>query len=183
MAPLTDARLRELIRHYAAPLRLYACQWTREPDDVVQESLVDLARTDPPPHNEVRWLYASVRHKALNAARAEHRRERHHRRAVDGKPAWFLQHDSTLADDTRDLLQRLDSLQREIVIARIWGGLKFSEIANLTGCALTTVHRHYRSALNQLADWLDPSPSAPNDRNDSNAPNPPSRLNHERSEI
>ena len=183
MAPLTDARLRELIRHYAAPLRLYACQWTREPDDVVQESLVDLARADPSPHNEVRWLYASVRHKALNAARAEHRREHHHRRAADGKPEWFLPCDSTLADDTRELLQRLDSLQREIVIARIWGGLKFAEIAQLTGCALTTVHRHYSSALNQLADWLDPNPDDRNAPSNSNDRNPPSRLNHERSEI
>ena len=45
MAPLTDARLRELIRHYAAPLRLYACQWTREPDDVVQGRLLVAAST------------------------------------------------------------------------------------------------------------------------------------------
>lgn len=157
MAPITDARLRELIRQYAAPLRLYACQWTREPDDVVQEALVDLSRQDPPPENEVAWLYGLVRHKSLNAARAEQRRRDHHRRANDGKPLWFEPHDLLAAQDAQDLVQRLAPLKREIVIARIWGGLKFHEIAQLTGCPLTTVHRHYESALNQLADWLEPS--------------------------
>ena len=172
MAPLTDARLRELIRRYAAPLRLYACQWTRDPDDVVQESFVDLTRADPPPQNDVSWLYASVRHKALNAARAERRRKNHHRRAAEQKPVWFLPHDTTFTADAQELLQRLDFLRREIVIARVWGGLKFKEISQLTGCSLASVHRHYSAALNQLADWLEPSDQES-----------PSRSNHERTTI
>jgi RNA polymerase sigma-70 factor (ECF subfamily) len=44
--------------------------------------------------------------------------------------------------------------QREVVIARIWGGLTFDEIAALVRDSRTTVHRRYNEALATLRERL-----------------------------
>jgi len=56
------------------------------------------------------------------------------------------------------LMKSLDALpmeQREVVIARIWGGLTFDEIAALTGDSRTTVFRRYGEALEVLREKLE----------------------------
>jgi RNA polymerase sigma-70 factor (ECF subfamily) len=55
-------------------------------------------------------------------------------------------------------LEHLDALppdQREVVVARIWGGLTFDEIAALVGEPRTTVYRRYGEALEVLREKLE----------------------------
>jgi DNA-directed RNA polymerase specialized sigma24 family protein len=44
--------------------------------------------------------------------------------------------------------------QREVVVARIWGGLTFEELAHLVGCSLPTAHRRYQAGLVALRERL-----------------------------
>jgi RNA polymerase sigma-70 factor (ECF subfamily) len=45
--------------------------------------------------------------------------------------------------------------QREVVVARIWGGLTFEEVARLAGCSLPTAQRRYQAGLAVLRERLD----------------------------
>src|SRR5262249_25427490 len=53
------------------------------------------------------------------------------------------------------LLADLPLEQREVVVARIWGGLTFEDVARLAGCSLPTAHRRYQAALAALRERLE----------------------------
>lgn len=59
------------------------------------------------------------------------------------------------ADTALAVLDRLDSMAREIVELKIYGGLTFEEIAAITGQPLGTVATRYRRALESVRDWLE----------------------------
>jgi RNA polymerase sigma-70 factor (ECF subfamily) len=151
-------RLRQLIDERGAALALYARQWCRAPDDAVQEALIDLLRQDPVPDHPIAWLYKVVRRRAMNLARAERRRDRHHHRAGRERESWFLPAENAALEeavDVESLLRQLPRLEREIVVSRIWGELSFDQIANVVGRSTSSVHRRYRRALAELARILD----------------------------
>ena len=59
-------------------------------------------------------------------------------RTIDGcDSAFYLQ----------ELLQSISQEQREVVILRIHDGLKFHEIAKITGCNLSTVKSRFRLGI------------------------------------
>jgi DNA-directed RNA polymerase specialized sigma24 family protein len=69
MPQLTGQLLAELLDRHGAALKLYARQWCRVPDDVVQQAFIDLATCADVPVNPVAWLFASVRRRAISQAR------------------------------------------------------------------------------------------------------------------
>jgi len=143
--------LQELIDARGAALALYARQWCSAPEDAVQEALVELLRQHPPPENLVGWLYTTVRRRAMNQARAAGRQAKHLRAAAEQREMWFTPCDPPDSEvDLKALLTRLPNLEREIVIARIWGELSFAQIAELVDQPLSTVHRRYQQALAEL---------------------------------
>jgi RNA polymerase sigma-70 factor (ECF subfamily) len=155
--------LGRLFDEHAAALALYARQWCAAPEDVVQEAFIALARQSTAPERVVPWLYRVVRHGALAAARAE-RRRRHREAHVSVSEAWFSEADDRLdAQRAQALLSELEPELREVIVARLWGGLTFEEIARLQGCSLTTAHRRYQAGLARLSERLEPScnPSIP----------------------
>lgn len=153
----TDAeQLRQLLDAHGAALMLYARQWCRAPDDALQEALIELLRQNPVPDNRVAWLYKTVRRRAMNLARGEHRRAKHHRRASRQRESWFLPADDTLDEpiDLEPFLAELPQLEREIVVARIWGALSFGQIAELVDRSTSSVHRRYQRALTELGKMI-----------------------------
>ena len=52
------------------------------------------------------------------------------------------------------MIERLPPLEREIVVARIWGDLPFDEIAELVDVSTSTAHRRYQKALAMLGDMI-----------------------------
>jgi RNA polymerase sigma-70 factor (ECF subfamily) len=52
------------------------------------------------------------------------------------------------------ILEELPQLEREVVVARIWGGLTFQQIGELIGATDSTAHRRYESALAALRQKL-----------------------------
>jgi RNA polymerase sigma-70 factor (ECF subfamily) len=72
-----------------------------------------------------------------------------------GEP-WFEAADESRLDaaTATRALQRLPLAEREVVVARIWGGLSFEEIAGLTDASTSTVHRRYQAGLAALRERL-----------------------------
>jgi RNA polymerase sigma-70 factor (ECF subfamily) len=158
--------LGRLFDEHAAALALFARSWCDAPEDVVQDAFVALARQDPGPDRPVAWLYRVVRNGAIAASRRSRRRRRREHRAADresapGAPCFDATDDRIDAAHASRLLEELDPETREIIIARLWGGLTFEEAARLQGCSVTTAHRRYQAGLSRLHERLE-SPWTPN---------------------
>jgi RNA polymerase sigma-70 factor (ECF subfamily) len=156
-------QLGRLLDAHAAALTLYARQWCAAAEDAVQEAFLKLAaRRDPPP-DAVPWLYAVTRNLARTAGRSERRRRRHEAEAAARTPTWFAPTEGTLdAGAAAAALVTLPDDEREVVVARVWGGLSFDDIGRLTGTSAATAHRRFAAGLARLRERLRlPCPSSP----------------------
>ena len=154
--------LGRLFDEHASALVLFARPLCEAPEDVVQDAFVALARQDPAPDRPVAWLYRVVRNGAIAASRKSRRRRGRERRAAGREVVpWFDAADDRIdAERAARLLAELEDDERSVVIARVWGGLTFDEVARSLGCSLTTAHRRYRSGLARLHERLE-SPCSP----------------------
>src|SRR5438309_7767711 len=85
---MTTRQLADLIDAHAAALVLFARQWSAAPEDVVQETFCKLVVQARPPDDPVAWLYRVVRNAAIDAGKADRRRQR--REAAVARPVlWF----------------------------------------------------------------------------------------------
>jgi RNA polymerase sigma factor (sigma-70 family) len=155
MGRIGPENLSRLFDEYASALVLYARQRCDAPEDVVQEAFVALARQRTAPDRAVPWLYRVVRNAALGAARSSRRRRKREARVWGGE-AWFAATDDRVdAQSAQALLSELEPDIRETIVARLWGGLTFEEIARVQGCSLTTAHRRYQAGLTRLHERLE----------------------------
>jgi RNA polymerase sigma-70 factor (ECF subfamily) len=154
MPRIAPEELGRLYREHAPALRLYARQWPGGDEDLVQDAFVKLAQQSPAPDQVLAWLYRVVRNAALTAGRGAARRRRREAQAGSSE-AWFAAADDHLdGREATRLLAELPLEQREVVVARIWGGLTFEEVARLTGYSLPTAHRRYQAGLAALRERL-----------------------------
>ncbi|MGO9466532.1 MAG: RNA polymerase sigma factor [Isosphaeraceae bacterium] len=154
--------LGRLFDEHAAALVLFARQWCDAPEDIVQDAFLALARQESQPDRAVAWLYRVVRNGAIAASRQSrrrrHREQRSASRECDPAPggSWFAATDDRIdAEHAALLLADLDGETREVIVARLWGGLTFEEVARLQGCSLTTAHRRYQAGLSRLQARLE----------------------------
>jgi RNA polymerase sigma factor (sigma-70 family) len=144
-----------LVDAHAARLILYARQWCGTPEDVVQEALLKLVRLRPPPDDVVAYLYRMVRNGALDADKMQRRRQR--RESLAARPtSWFVEPavEELDAETTVRALERLPAEQREVIVARLWGGLSFEQIASVAGCSASTAFRRYEAGIEALRRLL-----------------------------
>lgn len=158
-APMDEAGqelLTRLLDEHGAALVLYAQQWCNAPEDVVQEAFVRLMRQRPVPENVVGWLYRVVRNEAISTSRADARRTRHESAAAYRGEPWFAVAAGAGLDATAaaDALRTLPIEQRETIVARLWGGLSFVQIGELTNTSQSTAHRRYVAGLAALQERL-----------------------------
>jgi RNA polymerase sigma factor (sigma-70 family) len=156
MSAITPEAVARLFDRHAAALELYAGQWVRAPADVVQVAFLQLVRQKRLPDRPAAWLYRVVRNAAISASRHELRRMRHEQAAGRNDQLRLeFEPDSPLdaATAARELAA-LPNDDREVLIARIWGGLTFEEIAEVSGCSTSAAHRRYESALGALRKRL-----------------------------
>jgi RNA polymerase sigma-70 factor (ECF subfamily) len=161
----TPELLGRLLDEQAGALALFAAQWTANADDCVQEALIELARQPRLPKNPVAWLYRVVRNRAISQNRSAQRRERREQfaqrlrdrecgQASAGKGETFAE-----AIDSGALSAALAAIadeQREVIVARTWGGLNYQEIGALVGCSTSTAQRRYEAGLIALRERLQP---------------------------
>ncbi|MEQ1830619.1 MAG: sigma-70 family RNA polymerase sigma factor [Pirellula sp.] len=157
MNRINDQQLEQIVSRHGAALVLYARQWCNLPDDAVQEALCELVQAPEIPMDVVPWLFKAVRFRALNIARSERRRDSHQRAASQLRDAWFTCRTETNleAAELQIFLSKLPEMEREIVVARVWGELTFEQIAELTDMASSTVHRFYTRSMSRLKVLLD----------------------------
>jgi RNA polymerase sigma-70 factor (ECF subfamily) len=145
-----------LVDRHAAALVLYARQWCAAPEDVVQEAFLKLVARGAPPEHPVAWLYRVVRNAAVSAGRTERRRQRHEAAAAARAPAWFDDSgaEGLDAEAATAALRALPLEEREIIVAHLWGGLTFEQIAEVADCSISTAHRRYVAGLATLRERL-----------------------------
>lgn len=150
--------LQELFASLSSALVLYARQWCKNPEDAVQEAFIDLASCSSEPTSPKGWLYATTRRKAQNIARAESRQRSHLEQWIqqdnENRTGEYWTEPSTrngiAASEVLDGLDSLESEQREMIIAKVWGELTFEELAELMNCSSASAYRRYVSALAEL---------------------------------
>lgn len=154
--PVGPDLLERLFSRHATALEFYARQWCANSEDVVQEALVLLAAEPQVPQDVAAWLYRVVRTRAINASRSANRRKRYESAAALPERTWFVSSPSDAIDAhaAAAALEGLPDEQREVVVARVWGGLTFQQIGQLTGTSDSTAHRRYLAALDTLRKKL-----------------------------
>lgn len=156
MSGMTPDILSRLVSEQAGALVLYARQWCDAPEDVVQDAFLKLMGQTAISDNVVPWLYRVVRNQALTVSRSNRRRRRHESAAAAKKEPWFEGGEGTGLDGeaTTEGLRGLPPEQREVIIAHLWGGLTFEQVAELVGCSASTAHRWYMAGLSSLRERL-----------------------------
>ena len=162
-------QLGRLIDRHAGALTLYARQWSDTPEDAVQDAFLTLSGLRVEPDNPAAWLFRAVRNAAINAGLAARRRRRHESAAASSSPPWFEPESEGAAIDPESVSDALRSLpvdRREVIVAHLWGGLTFEQIAALMGTSSSTAHRLYQSGLAALRSRLEVPCPTPNPRPD-----------------
>lgn len=157
--PITASELAKLLDEHANPLRLFASQWSNSPDDCVQEAFVQLAAQRPKPDSPIAWLYQVVRRRALNDLRGNTRRAMREKQVARMDVSSSNPADQLLSDERQQQIQasleRLPAESRELIVLRIWSGLTWSEIGDLTGCSTSAAQRRFVNALKLMKDDLE----------------------------
>jgi len=143
-----------LVEGHSGRLVLFARQWTSAPEDAVQEAFLRLARLSVDPDDPVAWLYRATRNAAIDAGKGERRRGR--REAATARRDWFVQPEVNGLDAEAAVaaLERLPPEQREVIVARLWGGLGLEQIAAVMGCSASTAHRRHEAGIEALRRLL-----------------------------
>ncbi|MBN2216634.1 MAG: RNA polymerase sigma factor [Pirellulales bacterium] len=162
-------KLDELLRRHGGPLVLYARQWCDAAEDVVQDVFLRLFQQTIVPDKIVGWLYRAVRNRAIDEARGEARRQRREGLVASNGEPWFKPTDGEGLDApaVAAALEALPIDQRETIVARLWGGLSFGQIAELTGTSSSTAARRYQLGLATMRErlrvtWVKTKNSRPN---------------------
>jgi len=153
-----DEEIARLYKAHGPALLLYARQWAdvATAQDIVQVVFTRLLSSRRVPADARPWLFQCVRHEAVSQFRSGQRRERRERSVAQSRADWFIVRfeDRLDARAAQEALATLPLPQREIVVLRIWSGLTFGQIADITGLALSNVHGQYQAALAALAERL-----------------------------
>jgi RNA polymerase sigma factor (sigma-70 family) len=153
---ISHQQIERLIDEHGAALVLYARQWCSDPDDAVQEAFIELLRSLTVPDDPTAWLFTTTKRRAMNQTRGESRR-RNRNKLANGSTRettapWFTIQLEKLeeAQQLQQQLELLEPLEREIVVAHVWGELTFAQIAALVDVSSSAAHRHYQTALAKL---------------------------------
>ena len=152
---MTARSVADLIDAHAAALVLFARQWTTAPEDVVQDAFCKLTAQRTWPDDPAAWLYRVVRNGAIDAGKAERRRQR--REAAVARPVRWFEEATIEGLDASTAVAALESLpdpEREVIVARLWGGMTLVQIATVAGCSITTAHRRYEAGILELRERL-----------------------------
>lgn len=163
MKPRMDGNLpvepwEQCYERLAPKLVLFARQWlprAQDAEDVVQEAFVRVWKKRKGRDFADAYFFAAVRHASLDFLRGAGRRADRESSQTDGL---FEPAESPPAVSPQDVESALASLppeQREAVVLRIWGGLSFAEIAEITKSPPDTAAARYRYGIAALKKFFD----------------------------
>jgi RNA polymerase sigma-70 factor, ECF subfamily len=150
---------------HGATLILLARQWVpsrADAEDVVQEAFIRCWRSRENVADPIAYLYASVKHCALDWRRGRVRQYR--REVATARPeaeSWLTS--PAELDERRIAIESamrcLPQNQAEVLVMKIWGGLSFPQIATALGTSENTAASRYRYALIKLREQLAEEPT------------------------
>lgn len=151
---------RDWLAEHGRALVLLARQWVAthaDAEDVVQEALVRCWRSRDRTREPVPFLFACVRHCALDWQRSRQRQVRREQSAARPESEPLLA--CPVEQDERRqaieaALRELPVEQAEVLVMRIWGGLSVPQIAAALEAPANTVASRYRYALARLREQL-----------------------------
>lgn len=152
------------VRQHLKPLVLFARQWDdASAEDAVHNAFVrlaELARDGKTPENAINWLYRVVRNGAIDRLRKKQQALKHGEHYARQNKDWFISReqneDRVDGRMLTDMLQQLPLEQREVIVAHLWGGLPFRDVAELVGRPFSTVRREFHKGLDALRSQLRP---------------------------
>lgn len=141
-------------------LILLARQWVptqADAEDVVQEAFVRCWQSRERVENPAAYLFACVRHCALDWQRGHNRRQR--RESLVARSEVEPLFTARIEQDERRLamekaLASLPKDQAEVLVMKIWGGLTLGQIAGALEASVNTIASRYRYALIKLREQL-----------------------------
>jgi RNA polymerase sigma-70 factor (ECF subfamily) len=150
-------------RHSAA-LILLARQWApsrADAEDIVQEAFIRFWRSRQRVEEPAAYLYACVKHCALDWQRGRKRQAR--REEATARPEVETLFADSLVEQERGAaieaaLHGLPEDQREVLVMKIWGELSFPQIAAALAVSANTAASRYRYALAKLREQLAEEP-------------------------
>jgi len=163
MLPESD-QWRDWLDRHGPALVLLARQWApsrTDAEDVVQDAFVRFWRSRERIAEPAAYLYACVKHCALDAQRG---RQRQLRREIaiaraESEPLFAcLLEDRERQAAIEAALRGLPAEQSEVLVMKIWGGLSFPQIAAALEISANTAASRYRYALARLREALAEEP-------------------------
>jgi len=157
-------RWTDWFEQHAAALILFARQWVpsrADAEDIVQEAFIRFWRSRHRVADPTAYLYACVRHCALDWQRSRKRQLR--REEATARPeaetlfAGPLEHDERRTS-IEAALRQLPEDQRQVLVLKIWGGLSFPQVAAALRISANTAASRYRYALAKLRKQLAEAP-------------------------
>jgi RNA polymerase sigma-70 factor (ECF subfamily) len=148
-----------LERHGPAML-LLARQWVAslaDAEDIVQEAFVRFWRSRHRVAEPAAYLYACVKHCALDAQRGKRRQLA--RELATARPETETlftgpEEQSERRAAVEVALRELPENQAEVLVMKIWGGLSFPQIATALEISANTAASRYRYAVAKLREQL-----------------------------
>jgi RNA polymerase sigma-70 factor (ECF subfamily) len=138
---------------------LYARQWGgtfADSEDVVQEAFLKLIGKGVQPDNPTQYLFAAVRHAALDLQRSAARRRAREQSAMEKRPLFET---TSTANEERESIEvallGLPEEQREVVVMKIWGELTFEAIGQVLDVSPNTAASRFRYAIKALRKALE----------------------------
>ena len=151
--PPTDEWIGQLYDRYGAALYRYAVMVLADPaaaSDAVQTVFVAVLRRRSAPEHDERYLRRAVRNECFSMLR---QRRRNRIDGVDGAILEAVAGNDDRPDDRLALEQALRELppdQREVIHLKVFEGMTFQEIADMTNESINTIASRYRYAIDKL---------------------------------
>jgi RNA polymerase sigma-70 factor, ECF subfamily len=150
---------------HGAALLLFARQFVArvaDAEDIVQEAFVRYWRSRGQVEEPAPYMFACVRHCALDWQRGKRRQLRREELAARPESAPLFAH-AAEQDERRQAieiaLRELPEEQAAVLVMKIWGGLTFAQIAAALETSPNTAASRYRYALARLRESLAEEPS------------------------
>src|SRR5262249_53520501 len=120
------------LEEHGTALLLFARQWVSnhaDAEDVVQEAFVRFWRSRGHVAEPARYLFAAVKHCALDRQRARARQSRREESIAvpECEPSFDIAESDERGAVVAAALQELPESQREVLVLKIWGGLSFPQ--------------------------------------------------------
>lgn len=163
-----DLDWQKFINENGSMLLLYAKQWTtniQEAEELVQDALLRLWKAlekgSVTNNNPTAMMYKMIRWMALDRIRNKKRRgieEDDIINVVYDQPMFEDHYNEEDKISNRKILEKaikqLSQEQREVLVLKVWQGLTFQEIADITETSINTIAARYRYALITLKKIL-----------------------------